>query len=75
MFGSKVDGVRVQGVLTRAGWDAFERMRGDCARFFERVTGRSFEHPSDAEVIEFMALGARASRERLTQRQSEEEST
>ena len=57
IFRGKADGVRVQGILTKSGGEAFERSRRDLARLHRQVTKRKATVVSDADVIEYLALG------------------
>jgi len=57
IFRGKDDGVRVQGILTKKGGEAFERSRKDLQRLAEQVTKRKVATISDADVIEYLALG------------------
>lgn len=61
MFRDKASGTRVQGVLTADGYSAFED-----ARFrLSKIAGRHVDECSDADVIEFLARGDRATRDYL----------
>lgn len=60
IFRGKDDGVRVQGVLTSKGGSAFERRRRDLTRIFRQVKNRKPTVVSDADVIEFLAIGEEA---------------
>jgi len=58
MFGDKAEGLRIQGVLSRAGGVVFEHARIDLARIYEDATGTPWKSKvSDADVVEFLALG------------------
>jgi hypothetical protein len=67
VFRGKVDGYRVQGVLTKKGGREFEDARKALALLYEAVTGQRLEHVSDADVIEAMARGVEGTREYLKQ--------
>jgi hypothetical protein len=71
VFRGKNDGVRVQGVLTKAGGDAFEMRRVELLTMFEQIIGRPPTNVSDADTIEFMAVGERATRKRLLELRQE----
>jgi hypothetical protein len=60
IFRGKENGVRVQGVLTKTGGQAFERKRVELARLYRQVKKRKPKVVSDADVIEYMALGEEA---------------
>ena len=57
IFRGKADGVRIQGVLTKAGGQAFERRRRELAKVYREVWGQPPTVVSDADVIEYLALG------------------
>lgn len=57
IFRGKADGVRVQGILTKKGGEAFERSRRDLEKLHKQVTKRTPATVSDADVIEYLALG------------------
>jgi hypothetical protein len=64
MFRGKAHGLRVQGLLTKAGGVEFERARKDLERIYVEVTGQTHStrtgekiRASDADVIEFLARG------------------
>lgn len=65
VFRGKVEGYRVQGVLTKKGGQAFEAERKKLAAFYSEVTGKVLETVSDADVIEFMARGKMETRDEL----------
>jgi hypothetical protein len=56
IFGTKVDGARVQGVLTKPGSKKFE----DARRRLGHLAGYEPEQVSDGDTIEFLAIGERA---------------
>lgn len=60
IFRGKDRGVRVQGILTRNGGEAFEQRRSELARLYRKVRRRKPTVVSDADVIEFLALGEQA---------------
>jgi hypothetical protein len=60
IFRGKDDGKRVQGLLTKTGGEAFERRRRELQLLHRQVTGRKPNVVSDADVIEFLALGQEA---------------
>jgi hypothetical protein len=62
IFRGKENGVRVQGILTRAGGKAFERRRAELAKLHRAVTGETPAVVSDADVIEFLAVGEELTR-------------
>ncbi len=57
IFRGKEDGVRVQGILTKHGGRMFEQRRRELADLHRRVTKRVPTVVSDADVIEFLAIG------------------
>lgn len=57
IFRGKAKGVRVQGILTQHGGRAFEQTRRSLAKLYRDVTGRPAKGVSDADVIEYMAIG------------------
>jgi len=58
IFGSKTNGTRLQGVITAAGSVRFNEARARLAK----IAGWEPENVSDADVIEFMARGEKATR-------------
>jgi hypothetical protein len=60
IFRGKADGMRVQGILTKRGGEAFERERRNLERLHRQVTKRTPTVVSDADVIEYLALGEAA---------------
>jgi hypothetical protein len=62
IFRGKESGVRVQGVLTRKGGQHFEVRRRMLAKLYREVFGRAPATVSDADVIEFLAIGEEATR-------------
>ena len=61
LFRGKEGGDRVQGVLTRAGSTAFAHQKQKLGR----LVGKDPEKLSDADVIEFLALGEEETCRRL----------
>lgn len=57
IFRGKDNGVRVQGILTAQGGRAFEQRRRELAKLHKQVTKRTPATVSDADVIEYLALG------------------
>jgi hypothetical protein len=57
VFRGKDGGVRVQGILTRKGGKYFEQRRKQLERLYREVLGHAPTTVSDADVIEFLALG------------------
>lgn len=57
IFRGKANGVRIQGVLTKAGGVAFEQSRKALGKVYELETGRKPPRISDAEVVEYLARG------------------
>lgn len=69
VFRGKVDGYRVQGVLTKRGGQMFNAARKELAAIHTKATGRIIETVSDADVIEFLSRG-QAETERYLELQS-----
>jgi hydrogenase maturation factor len=65
IFRGKAKGVRVQGVLTREGAKSFEQHRKDLATLYLSITARTPAAVSDADVIEYLAVGVDRTREVL----------
>lgn len=65
IFRGKADGVRVQGILTKRGGRAFEQTRRSLAKLYRDVRGAAPNVVSDADVIEYLAIGEGATREYL----------
>jgi hypothetical protein len=65
IFPGKVDGVRIQGVLTKQGGRAFEQSRKALAKVFQLETGRKAPAISDADVVEYLARGEAATVEAI----------
>lgn len=59
IFEGKVDGKRVQAVITQEGGRAFEKCRGYLASVYTRIMQAPVPEPgvSDADVVEFLARG------------------
>ena len=57
MFRGKKGGKRLTLLMTKTGGRFFNARRKELAQFHHAVTGRHFKHPSDADVVEFMARG------------------
>ena len=68
IFGSKEDGYRVQGVLTKEGGRRFEQARRALAKLVAEVTGRTPVGISDADAIEALARGEDETRRYLRRR-------
>jgi hypothetical protein len=68
IFRGKADGVRVQGILTKRGARAFEQTRRSLAKLYQQVTGSKPAAVSDADVIEYLAIGEGATVEDLQRR-------
>lgn len=71
IFRGKGDGVRVQGLLTRAGGKALDKRRRELAGIVKEVTGTRPDSISDADVIEYLARGTAATWEALKSGASE----
>lgn len=65
VFRGKVNGYRVQGVLTKNGGKGFDVARQQLASVYHQETGRELSTVSDADVIEFLVLGTRETRKYL----------
>lgn len=65
VFRGKAGGVRVQGILTQRGGAAFERRRRELQRLYLASRGHLPTAVSDADVIEFLALGFEETRDYL----------
>lgn len=61
VFRDKAGGDRVQGEITRAGSVRFEAHRRALGKLAPHV-----KHPSDADVIEYLAIGEAATRDYIT---------
>jgi hypothetical protein len=59
IFRGKEGGVRVQGIVTKRGGEAFEDARARLAQ----IAFRDKDSISDADVIEFLARGVRETRQ------------
>lgn len=57
IFRGKENGVRVQGILTRTGGQHFEGARRELARIYQQELEVKPKTVSDADVIEYLALG------------------
>lgn len=57
IFRGKMDGVRVQGILTKVAGKKFERSRKALEVLYREVRGESPTVVSDSDVIEFLARG------------------
>jgi hypothetical protein len=65
VFRGKVNGYRVQGVLTKNGGKQFNAAREQLSSVYKQETGRELATVSDADVIEFLARGTKGTREYL----------
>jgi len=61
IFRDKEDGVRVQAVISKASGRLFEASRKRLAE----LAGREIEHTSQADVIEFLLRGEKATKDYL----------
>lgn len=61
IFREKDGGDRYQGIVTKAGAQAFERARARLAK----LADRKVDHVSDADVIEYLARGEANTRDYL----------
>lgn len=57
IFRGKDNGVRIQGLLTKSGGEAFERRRRELNKLVQEIRGEAPAVVSDADVIEYLALG------------------
>lgn len=57
IFRDKANGKRVQGVLTKHGGEFFEQSRERLMGLYKLVMGREPASVSDADTIEFLAMG------------------
>lgn len=60
IFRGKIDGPRIQAIVTRDGRRAFDRRRAALARLWTEVTGRFAVGISDADTVEYLARGEAA---------------
>jgi hypothetical protein len=60
-----MNGVRVQGILTKEAGKRFELARKALERLYTDVIGRAPTVVSDSDVIEFLARGDKATRKYL----------
>lgn len=65
IFGSKEDGVRIQGEISKKGAMAFEAGRKKLAAMYEDIIGKKPAAISDADVVESMAVGVAGTRAAL----------
>lgn len=70
IFPGKINGVRIQGVLTKRGARAFEQSRKALAKVYELETGRQPPRISDADVVEYLARGEAETAEQIRQSES-----
>lgn len=65
IFRGKMDGVRVQGILTKAAGKKFDQARKALEKLVVEVRGEAPTVVSDSDVIEFLARGEKDTREYL----------
>lgn len=57
IFRDKVNGVRIQAIITQVGGQQFEQARKGLARLCAMVQGEAPAVISDADVVEYLARG------------------
>lgn len=62
IFGSKEDGVRIQGEISKRGALMFEQSRRRLAAMYEDIIGKKPTSISDADVVESLTVGVAATR-------------
>jgi hypothetical protein len=65
IFRGKMNGIRVQGILTKEAGKRFEAARSDLEKLATAITGERPSVVSDSDVIEYLARGPKNTRDYL----------